>query len=210
MLRSVAITRIKRGLDFRTVGDSDIANQLQESQRLLEKGKDLPRFLIQEDENFAVTSGSAEIALPTGFLREVEDSSFQYYDTEGGEWVTLEKMSINEAKTRFGEAEPGQPQAYVLRNETVAIYPERDTSYTLVWSYYKAADVLDTDIENAWLEFNPEALIGHAGMMYARDLGNAAAVQRFQALYNEAWANQFAEDVERERDNDPIHMGGRL
>jgi len=212
MLRSLAISRIKRGLDFRvgSTDDDNLVLQLQESQRLLEKGKDLPRFLIEEDATLVATSGDAEIALPERFLRELEESEFQYYDSEVAEWVTLEKVSINEGRTRFADASSGKPQAYTLRKATIVFWPERDTDYTMTWSYYKAADLLDSDIENAWLEHNPEALIGHAGMRYAADLGNEAARLRFEAMYTEAWSGQFAEDVERDRDNDPIYMGGRL
>lgn len=210
MLRSVAIARIKRGLDFRTVGDADIVNQLQESQRLLEKGKDLPRFLLVEDETQTIVAGTGEVNLPTGFLREADDLSFQYYDSVNNEQVALEKISVSEGKLRFADSTAGRPRAYALRKDTIAFYPERDISYDLVWSYYKAGTLLDSDITNEWLTYNPEALIGHAGMVYARDLGNVGAQQRFQQMYQEAWAGQFAEDVERERDNDPIYMGGRL
>lgn len=210
MLRSVAVARIKRGLDFRTTGDDNIVLQLQESQRLLEKGKTLPRFLVQESEAFSATSGSAALTLPTGFIREVPDEGFTYYDTADEEYKELEKLSYNEAVVRFTGVDAGAPQAYVLRNSTVLIYPSRDTTYSLTWSYYKAADSLTSDIENAWLANNPEALIGHAGMVYARDLGNQAAMARFEQMFKEAWGGQFAEDILREADNDPLYLGGRL
>lgn len=212
MLRSVAIARIKRGLDFRTGTDDDdnIILQLQESQRLLEKGKDLPRFLIEEDDTLTVTEGTADVAIPTGFLREVDEEGFHYVDSTTDETVWLEKLSYEEAKRRFSESDPGRPIAYAIRKDTFAFFPERDADYDLTWSYYKAADVLSTDVENAWLANNPEALIGHAGMVYARDLNNQGAQQRFMQMYQEAWSGQFAEDVERERDNDPLFMGERL
>lgn len=210
MTRDEAVARIQQDTDYRSGQTDVIVGYLKMAQRLLEKGKDLPRFLIEEDATLVATTGSAEIALPTGFLREVEESEFRYYSTEDAEWVTLEKMGINEAETRFGDADAGKPVAYVLRKDTIAFYPERDTNYTLTWSYYKAAAVLDTDIENAWLKHNPDVLIGKAGYHYALSLSNANAADRFLKLYGEAWANQFAEDVERDRDNAPIHMGGRL
>lgn len=213
MDRDTAVARIKRGLDFRTgtTQDAAIVLQLQESQRLLEKGKELPRWLIEEDDTLSVTSGTAEIALPAGFLKEVDGETFQYYDDSADEWVLLEKMTLNEAKTRFAQSDAGRPVAYVLRKTTVAFYPERDDDYALTWSYYKAADELTTGgTENVWLEFNPEVLIGHAGMVFARDLGNDRAEKRFTQMFVEARAGQIAEDVEREWENDAPTMGGRL
>ena len=209
MLRSDAVTRINRGLDFGERSTDLIVAQLLESQRLLEKGKTLPRWLIQEDETMTVTVGTGEIALPTGFIREVEGESFYYVDDETDEPIMLEKMGLHEAKARFYGSDAARPQAYVLRNDTVAFFPERSEEVALLWSYYKKASLLDTDIENEWLANNPEALIGHAGMVLAKDLGNPGATQRFTDLFNEAWGNQFKEDIERERDNDPLIMGGR-
>lgn len=212
MIRSAAVARLKRGLDFRlgTVDDTNIVAQLQESQRLLEKGRDLPRWLRQEDATLTVPSGSANVSLPTGFLREVHGEGLRYVNSDGDR-VYLEKVSMEEGLIRFEGYNAGAPIAYAIRKASFTFFPERDVEYSLTWSYYKADDVLSADsTENAWLANNPEALIGHAGLVYAADLGNAEAVQRFTRMFNEAWGAQFAEDIERDLDNDPIEMGGRL
>jgi hypothetical protein len=208
MLRSEAVARIKRGLDFRTVGDDNIVSQLQESQRYLERGKTLPHFLIFQ-EDFALTAGTAQYAVPTRFLMEADDEPFHYVDDED-EYAFLEKLSYPEALERFGQ-EAGAPRAYaLLSSRNFVFFPTPDTDLTLTWSYYRGGEVLTSDIENVWLAENPEVLIGHAGMVYAKDLGNVVAATRFGDLYQEARLGQIAEDIEVSRENDPIYLGGRL
>lgn len=210
MLRAAAISRIKEGLDFRVGDDAYIITRLQEAQRHLELGRTLPSFLVEEDATLTVTSGDAEIALPTGFIREADGQGFHYFDSTEDEWVYLDKMDLYEAKSRFVDTVASRPRAYVLRKATIAFFPARDANYDLTWSYYKNATLLDSDIENAWLLYNPDVLIGYTGWKMALDLGNAAAADRFEKLYNIAWTGGFAHDLEREAANDPLYMGGRL
>ena len=213
MNRAAAITRVKRGLGFRSDLDDEIASALQEAQRLLERGRTLPYFLLQESQNFAVTSGSAEISLPTGFLREKEDERF-YYSNSDDELIFLEKLAFDIIKGRFPDTvEDGAPLAYCIRKSTVLIKPDRDTSYTLIWSYYKAADALTSNIENAWLEEEygaPEVLIGKAGMILSEDLGDAIALGRFTKMFSEGWAGMLSDDIERQAVGRPLNIGARL
>lgn len=212
MIRSLAVARIQRGLGFRSDLSDEIISALQEAQRLLERGRSLPEFLLQEDQSFAVASGTAEAAVPTGFLREKQGETFRYTNS-ADELLFLEKMELSKAKEKFATSTPGGPLAYVLRKETVAIFPERDTSYTLTWSYYKKATALTSDIENEWLSETtgaPEALIGRAGMLIAEDLKNADALAKFQRLYTEGWLGNLASDITRQEEGYPLYMGGRL
>lgn len=219
MLRSEAIGIIQRGLGFRSDLEDEIVAALQEAQRLVELGRTLPRFLLQEDESFAVTSGSADIALPEGFIREEKGETFFYTDATTNNRVYLEKFT-NLQRLRetlsTDDIEAGKPQAYYLRKATVAILPERDTSYTLTWSYYKKADLLDTDIENAWLEFAPDILIGKAGMSVAEAIGLSDAGMQvrhtsFANRYTTAWNAMLADDIMREEEADGIGgVGSRL
>lgn len=218
MLRSAAVSIIQRGLGFRSDLSDEIISALQQAQRVFELGRSLPWFLKLEDQSFAVTSGSADIALPTSFLREVEGETFHYTDANTSDRVFLEKFTdLNLLKSSLdtSDTDPGKPLAYYLRKTTVAIYPERDTSYTLTWSYYKAADILSTDVENAWLQYAPDALIGRAGMLIAEDIGLSdpgmqARFNKFKSLYETGWSALFSEDVLREEANYPRHMGARL
>lgn len=210
MLRSAAVTIIRRKLGFRTDLEDEIVSALQQAQRLFEKGRTLPWFLRQEDQTLTITSGSGEISLPTGFIRECEDEGPHYTDTDTNAVTFLEKISLNVGLATFADADDGKPLAYTLRNTTIKVYPDRDTSYTAYWSYFEAADVLTSDIENAWLQYAPDALIGRAGMLIAEDLPNKEAHGAFSQMYSEGWSAAFAETILREESNRKMTVGGRL
>lgn len=218
MLRSEAIAIIRRGLGFRDDLEDDIVAALQEAQRLLEQGRTLPSWLKSEDQSFAVPSGSADVALPTDFLREVDGETFHYTDTATADRVFLEKfIDLNLLKQTLdvSDTDPGKPLAYYLRKATVGIYPERNGAFTLTWSYYAKAQVLSTDIENAWLAKAPEALIGRAGMVICEALGlSDPAMQArhaaFKFRYESGWSAMFSDDVLRDEANYPLYMGAQL
>lgn len=212
-LRSEAITRIQRGLGFRSDQSDAIVSSLKEAQRHLERGKSLPWFLVQENVTLTFLTGSADVSLPTGFLREKEGESVYLIDTTTGAPVFLEKVSFDEGSEIYtdDDATSMRPQAYTVRKASIRSWPVgRDTSYHAFWSYYKAADELSSDIQNAWLEHAPEVLIGRAGIILARDLRNKSAVELFTEMYVEAWKGVFAQGIDREDVGDPIRVGGRL
>lgn len=215
MLRSEAVTRIQRGLGFRGDLDAEIVSALQEAQRLLEKGRTLPKFLLQEDQTLTATSGSGEISLPDRFLREFVQEPLRYENTSVSPNTVsfLEKKSLEEARRLYIGADPGTPKVYVIRKSTIAIYPARDTEYSLTWSYFQGAVVLSSDVENAWLAEitgNPEALIGRAGMILAEDVKDPDALTKFTRMYNIAWGGGLAEDIMDEEENNPVRVGSRL
>lgn len=214
MTRSEAIARIQRGLGFRSDLETEIISALQEAQRYLEKGRSLPRFLLQEDQTLALPSGSANVSLPTGFIREKRDEGLRYVNSTTQKTVTLEKLSLNIAVERFYGEDAGKPLAYVLRAEAITFYPERDTAYSLTWSYYKRSVSLATEVSNnEWLDEDtgaPEALIGRAGMIVAEDLGNAPALEKFAKMHAVSWAGMLADSILVDEEAQPLIVGGRL
>lgn len=210
MLRSEAVARIKEGLGFRDDLDDTIVARLKESQRLIEKGRSLPFFLVEESATLAVPSGSADVALPTGFIREKGREGLNYYSSIEFKNNFLEKLNFNVGVARFVNVSAGVPRAYALRKATLKFWPNRDAAYNLTWSYFKAGDVLSTDIENVWLANAPNILIGHAGASLAKDLRDESAVSVFNAMYVEAWNGAFAEGIMRDEENAPLYVGGRL
>lgn len=214
MNRSDAISRLQRGAGFLTGQTDTIISCLQEAQRLLENGRTLPVFLIQEDQTLAVASGTGETALPTGFIREVDNEELRYVPSGATVPRFLEKTNLKNAVKTFAGDDAGAPRAYVLRNSGLLIYPERDQAYSLTWSYYKHSVSLADEVStNEWLQDEnggPEALIGKAGMILAADLKDEISYKKFAAMYAEGWAGVFAEVILREETNQPIAVGGRL
>jgi len=206
MDRNTAIARIQRGLGFRTDLVETIALAMQEQQRLLERGKTLPFFLLQEDQTLSFTAGNSSANLPERFLRVSDEDGIWYIDDEDG-LVQLTKMPYAEANAEYSGEEAGPPEAYSLRKDTIVIWPTPDVDYDLTWSYYKGGQLLTTNIENEWLANAPDVLIGAAGISIATDVRDATAVQTFTALYAAAWQNELNEIAAREDNDMPRALG---
>lgn len=221
MFRSVAIQRINQGLGFRPDGNSleeKIVLALQEAQRDFEKGKTLPRFLVQESQTVTLTAGQHTAALPTGFLREDDEVPLHFFPTNATRPTFLERKFYRDAvlanlhgsSTSAEPDEPVPPSVYVLRRTTIDFITTSDLTYTLYWNYFKAADLLTTDIENVWLANASEWLIGEAGWRIAMDLRDADAVTKFDAMRKSGRAAVFGEELAQETSGGPLQMGANL
>lgn len=212
MLRSAAVAEMQKILGFRTDRENECISALQTAQRLLERGRSLPYFLKQESQTLTVASGSGETDLPERFLREVQDEGPTFVNSDG-DLIEIEKVTYDIAKSRFVSEDAGAPVAYALRKETLWFRPDRDTSYSLSWGYYKGAVILDSEVENEWLEEElgaPEVLWARAGMHLAKIMRNATAYDLFKEVYVEAWVGMQGDTIEREAENLPLFLGERL
>lgn len=206
MLRSAAVSRIQQGLGFRTDLDDAIVDALQEAQREFEIGSSLPWFLVEEDATVTVTFNSHAVAFPTGFLRLVEEEGPYYTDVTTG-LRYLEVRPYDEMLKYYSDYDSGAPRAFSVRSTNFAVFPLPDTSYSITLSYYKAAEVLDSDIENAWLANTPDLLLNRAGMLIAEDLEHSAAYQKFERKYT-FWRQKYLSEIAWRADqNLPRQMG---
>lgn len=213
MLRSVAITRINDGLGFRAAGnelESKIVLRLQEAQRDLERGKTLPRFLLQENQTLSLLSGASTAALPAGFLRESDENRLHYFGAASSRAIFLSRryyIDAVDAQLNDDVELPVAPTVYVMRKTTIDFITTANANYTLYWDYYKAADILASDIENAWLAGAPEWLIGEAGYRLAMDVRDADAVTLFNSMRTAGRAACLGDDVAFELAAGPIQIG---
>lgn len=215
MLRSEAIQRINDGLGFMATGNSleaTIIKRLQEAQRDLERGKTLPKFLIAEDEPLALVAGTSTVALPSDFLRIDDEVQLHYTPATSDIPVFLEKKFYTDAVLAYMQTATAAavPKVYVMRKATIDFIYPADTDYALLWNYYRAADVLSSDIENAWLANAPEWLIGEAGMRVARDARDPDALSVFTEMRQAGRAAIFAEDLADDESGGPFVMGANL
>lgn len=184
------MTIIKRGLGFRQTQDTAIVAALKEAQRELELGQTLPNFLLEFDAPVAVTADTNTIALPAGFIRLHDDYQLYYTNSDNAN-VFIPRKNYTEAYQAYvasgredDSAVIGQPSSYpkvfVPLNKTEAILiPTPTVSFTAYLTYYKAAAVLDSDIENVWLAHAPDVLVGMAGMIVAGNLRDKDALSEF-------------------------------
>lgn len=215
MLGSVAVQRVNDGLMFRPDGhnlESKIVLRFAEAQRELEKGKTLPRFLLQEGQTLSLVAGTSTVALPTGFIRESDDSLIRYTPSGTDKPTFLERRYYRDAIIAQikEENDPVAPSIYVIRRSTIDFITTADTTYTLTWDYYKAADAFSTSAENAWLANAPEWLIGECGVRIAADLRDADAVTLFMKMRDMARMSVLGEDFTAELASGPIVMGANL
>lgn len=219
MLRSTAVTRINDGLGFRPAGNAlepKIIERLKEAQKDLEHGKTLPKFLLQEDDALTLLVGTNSIALPTGFLRLDEDNMPYFYSPDTLRAVSLRKAVSYQQALLWGASSSletrSAPSMFVLRNTVIDFITTADRQYDIVWSYYKAAEVLDSEITNAWLEDDSASmwLIGEAGYRIAMDARDAEAIGMFDKLRTQGRAACFGEILASEDSGGPIVMGANL
>lgn len=206
MLRSVAVSRIQQGLGFRSDLADAIVDALQEAQREFEIGATLPWFLVEEDATVATTASSHSIAYPSGFLRLVEEEGPYYTDATTG-LRYLEIRPYDEMLKYYTDYEAGAPRALSIRKGQIDVFPLPDAAYTITLSYYKAAEVLDSDIENAWLANVPDLLLNRAGMLIAEDLEHSVAYQKFERKFV-FWRQKYLSEIAWRADqNLPRQMG---
>lgn len=215
MDRDTAVARIQQGLGFRQDLNDQIVGALKEARRLLETGRSLPDFLLQEGQTLLLPAGNADVPLPTGFIMEFQEEGLWYVKALGfKETIWLEKLDFDIGNTRFVRSDPGSPLAYTLRGSKIHFWPARDVAYTLNWAYYKRSKDLSTNVpDNEWLADDagaPEALIGRAGMIIAADLADTAAVQKFSSMYTISWNGISAMSNQLDEENRPLAVGSRL
>ena len=217
MLRSEAITIIKRGLGYRQTQDASIIAALKEAQRQLELGHTLPRFLLEFDTPITVTANNPLIVLPSGFIRFHDDYDLYYVNSDGAR-VFLPRKNYTEAYQAYVASgdENGQviettssyPQVVVQRTKTSAqLVPTSTVGFTAYLTYYKAATVLDSDVENVWLANAPDVLIGMAGMIVAGDVRDKDALARFTARANLGGKSLMGDIIEDELAGRALVMG---
>ena len=183
MIRDLAISLIlnrtgQRGgtvspLD--TVLQAQAITEMQWAQEELEKQDSglMPWFLETEYTNgaFATAAAAASVALPTGFLREMDEVrvALFYQDTtiSGDQWVPLTKADYDELKTEFGDAANGKPEGYCLLGANYRMFPTPDAAYPLKALLYMGDALLTSNIENNWLKYAGKVLIGKTGFAVA-------------------------------------------
>ena len=216
MLRSKAITIVKRGLGFRQTQDMAIISAMQIAQRTLESGKSLPTFLLVFDAPINITAGDPNFATPDRFLRMHDNYDMYYLNTSGAK-VFIPRLNNTEAYQTFvasGNAEAipattgNYPNSMVLQTTSGGILvPTPKTSFTAYLTYYRAAELLTAEIENAWLANEPDYLIALAGINVAQDLRDAGALQKFSAMARMAGQGYLGNIVDQELQGRPLIMG---
>lgn len=208
MLRDDAVIEIQERLKFRTDRSAEIIRRMQHVQRLLELGRTLPWFLVEEDAPLSLLAGTSDVNLPDEFIREYEYGRGMRYQPEAGATpVFVPKMNIDELRALWTEAEPGFPQGYAIQTSVLKFLPVAAEGVTLRFDYYKKALVLTSNIENVWLKYAPDIIIGNAGASFAKTLDNKSAMAECTELASIAIQAVFNETIMRQTANRAFILG---
>ncbi len=214
MTRDEAVAEVQTGLGFRTDLDTLIVTRMQQVQVLLERGRTLPWFLLEEEATVSVAAAANDAPLPTGFIRETEyKTGGLRYVSDEGKPVFLQKVPYDESLLALWREDaatssaPKFPSLYALRTSKFVVYPAPTAALTLYLDYFKAGTVLDSDITNVWLTNAPYLVIGNTGASVARTLKNTSAFEEFSAQAQTAWSSVLAENVQRQAANRRYVLG---
>lgn len=214
MDRTAAVASIHRDLGFRSDQEANIITALQDTQVELERDNELPWFLKTEMSSINTTNGESRVPLPSDFLREIdrdeEGGLFYYSSTASVEerWKPLEKESLNTLIIAYGD-DTGPPEAYAADDEYLRIFPKPDAAYPLKMIYYHKDTVLSSNVENKWLKYAHELMIGIAGQKIARPLRDAAALAEFQRMELRGRKRLMDENIARLEVGRIRQMGGK-
>lgn len=206
MTRDEAVDRIQEGLGFRSDLETELIKKLQEAQRYFEGRPTLPWFLVTEDADLSGTADDPAVSLPSDFIRFTEEGGVRYIDSDGDpHW--LDKASFDHIRTIHRGTTSTTPLSYALRFNSIYVLPTPDESYTIRIDYYAKDTVLDTNIENLWLEHAPEVLIGRAGLLQAKILGDEVAMTDFNESLQVAVDAMLKATFDRQIEDEDIVMG---
>lgn len=189
--------------------DADLRAQLlielNEAKRRLEQTPSRPPMLI-DSASLTTVASQDWLALPDGFLGEIEDEQ-PYYTTSDGR-VYLSRSTRSGQQIAYG-TETGGPRTYCVQ-EKVFFGPIPDAAYSISWRYYKAqAAIADSSTENTWLTNFGDLLVGKVGVVACGTLVLAPeAMPVFQSMLDAGAARYKQSILDWEEQNLDRRMGG--
>lgn len=169
-------------------------------QSTLEQSAELPWFLIGNEETLTVTAGTREVAVPSGFLREVDEIKTYIIDTDGA-YIEMTKKDYVELEAYHGiEATSALPTDYDLVGTNFLLFPKPTVTTSIKGRFYKAqiAPTDDAVTTDKWLVYAPDLLLAITGeTVAAQHLQNQELAMSFGLLRQKAEARLTAETVAR-------------
>jgi len=178
-------------------------------------GPTRPWFLLQEDSLVNTTISDERIEIPQDFIAECDELPLRYRpsDYPSSDEIQLRKDSYELLKRNFAPSTilPGTqqvPQAYARVGNYFRIFPLPDQNYQIRLIYYAQDVVLTSNVENKWLKYVPDLLIGAAGKLLATGLRDAGAYGEFSKMEAQCMDRLLRENEEQKVANQTLQMGG--
>lgn len=118
----------------------------------LENGPFLPWFLETETVALNTVADQITVPLPADFLLEIEEGRFRLQNGTGT-FKILDKMSLEELRDEFVNADSGFPSAYAIHGTNIHLGATPDAIYEIKWPYYRnTSDIADSTTPDVfWL-----------------------------------------------------------
>lgn len=185
MTRDEARALVAARLGFRTdLNDTiDLELQLVQSEELEDDNEFKPWFLFTDytDPTFVTTAGQDYVQLPGNFLLQIEDTFLYFQEPEatGTEfpWSPVRANLLAEIMSQ--DEVGGVPGFVTIQGDRLYIRPTPQEAYTLRLFYYRADDVLSSNVTNLWLTHAVEWLVSSTAAKIADSyLQDEATAQR--------------------------------
>lgn len=200
MTRDEVVTLLGQRFGNRTDLGSRIVTEMQLAQSTkLERHHWLPWFLEGNVSPLTVVVGTAEIALPAGFLGEIEDEVLWIREPGATTYGTLDRLGKDQIALQSDNV---RPQAYTIDEANLVLMPgPPDIAYELKWRAYLADTVLTANVENKWLKYAPDLMIAVVGQALCHHTQRFDALSVYQQDEQKAWDTLLRLHVSREEAN---------
>lgn len=179
-------------------------------QTTLEGGPFLPWFLINRTKTGALSVGVRELAVPTGFIRELDEEDAVLATDQEGKEYNLTKRTYNDLRSWHGlEATSEKPTDYCLSGASFLIFPLPTIVLATRYRCYVQDVVVNDDaVENNWLRYASDLLLAHTGYsMATKHLAWPEKAQEFSSEIGQATGRLIANHTAREEANLDRNMG---
>ncbi|HYE38153.1 hypothetical protein [Methylocaldum sp.] len=209
MTRDQVVALLVQRLNNRTDLETRIISEMQlaQSVRLEQNGEFYPWFLVTEYATEMAEIGEPRIPAPDDFLMELEENGLWVEDAEGN-WKLLTKGDEDDLQVALGNC-TGLPQAYAFSGEHFTLFPTPNENYNIRMRYNAAQPLPTTNIENAWLKYAPDLVMGEVGEAVAAiHMQNPTLAAEFTKAKVAAWARLRLVHESRSHTNREYSMGG--
>ena len=206
MLRDTAVTLIKGRLANNKLSGLDaliVAEMVLFQAVVMEGDRTKFWFLETLDKTLAtvVDQDTLDLADAANYLTETDRGGFWWVDSDGNR-NEIRRGDYDDMVELYG-SDTGSPKRYAIVGSTVYLFPTPDDVYTIWHLHYSREDSLESaNIENAWLKYAPDWMIGGVGEIIARQYNNDEKMaQKFSEQAQQARARLVTEHTAREEAN---------
>lgn len=166
-----------------------------------DQGVFFPWFMYKEAAALALGVSTETVALPSDFVAEYDEEhghALWYYNASHEQvWVPVKKDTLGIIRARHSGVDVA-PSAYAIVGENIYVRPLVTSALLLRLAYYGQQTTLVTNVENNWLKYAPDVMVGELVSACGEIVHNEAMVTKGEAASKQARDRLYAMHVQRE------------